>query len=65
MDRGAWWTPVHGIARVGHNLALSFFFFSFFSSLSLGMETGYMSSYVGMEPRTLAEGPEEGLLAMV
>ena len=21
MDRGAWWAPVHGIARVGHNLA--------------------------------------------
>ena len=25
MDRGAWWAPVHGIARVRHNLALSFF----------------------------------------
>ena len=65
MDREAWQTTVHGIARVGHNLALSFFSFSFFSSLSLGLETGYLSSYVGMEPRTLAEGPEEGLLAMV
>ena len=20
MDRGAWWTAVHGVARVGHNL---------------------------------------------
>ena len=25
MDRGAWWATVHGIARVGHELALSFF----------------------------------------
>ena len=62
MDRGAWQTTVHGIAGVRHNLALSFFFFS---SLSLGLETGYMSGYVGMEPRTLAKGPEEGLLSMV
>ena len=21
MDRGAWWATVHGVARVGHNLA--------------------------------------------
>ena len=21
MDRGAWWTTVHGVARVGHDLA--------------------------------------------
>ena len=21
MDKGAWWTTVHGVARVGHNLA--------------------------------------------
>ena len=21
MDRGAWWAPVHGVARVGHDLA--------------------------------------------
>ena len=21
MDRGAWWTTVHGVTRVGHNLA--------------------------------------------
>ena len=21
MDRGAWWAAVHGVARVGHNLA--------------------------------------------
>ena len=21
MDRGAWWASVHGVARVGHNLA--------------------------------------------
>ena len=62
MDRGAWQTTFHGTAGVRHNLALSFFFFS---SLSLGLETGYMSSYVGIEPGTLAEGPEEGLLAMV
>ena len=20
MDRGAWWTTVHGVSRVGHNL---------------------------------------------
>ena len=20
MDRGSWWTTVHGVARVGHNL---------------------------------------------
>ena len=25
MDRGAWWAPVHGIARVRHNIAPSFF----------------------------------------
>ena len=25
-DRGAWWATVHGITRVGHDLALSFFF---------------------------------------
>ena len=25
MDRGAWQATVHGIARAGHNLALSFF----------------------------------------
>ena len=24
--RGAWWATVHGITRVGHDLALSFFF---------------------------------------
>ena len=24
MDRGAWQATVHGIARVGHDLALSF-----------------------------------------
>ena len=24
MDRGAWWATVHGIARVGRNLVLSF-----------------------------------------
>ena len=28
MDGGAWQATVHGIARVGHNLALSFFSFS-------------------------------------
>ena len=22
MDRGAWWATVHGVARVGHNLAI-------------------------------------------
>ena len=27
MDRGAWQATVHGIARVGHDLALSFSFF--------------------------------------
>ena len=27
MDRGAWQATVHGIARVGHDLALSFFIF--------------------------------------
>ena len=21
MDRGAWWAAVHGVARVGHNIA--------------------------------------------
>ena len=21
MDRGAWWATVHGVARIGHNLA--------------------------------------------
>ena len=21
MDKGAWWATVHGVARVGHNLA--------------------------------------------
>ena len=21
MDRGAWWTPIHGVTRVGHDLA--------------------------------------------
>ena len=21
MDRGAWWATIHGVARVGHNLA--------------------------------------------
>ena len=26
MDRGAWQVTVHGVARVRHNLALSFFF---------------------------------------
>ena len=25
MDRGAWHATVHGIARVGHDLVLSFF----------------------------------------
>ena len=25
MDRGAWRATVHGVARVGHDLALSFF----------------------------------------
>ena len=20
MDRGAWWAPVHGVAKVGHDL---------------------------------------------
>ena len=29
MDRGAWRATVHGIARVGHNLAPSFFLSSF------------------------------------
>ena len=31
MDRGAWQATVHGIARVGHNLALSFFLSSILS----------------------------------
>ena len=26
MDRGAWWATVHGIIRVRHDLALSFYF---------------------------------------
>ena len=25
MDRGAWQATVHGVARVGHDLAISFF----------------------------------------
>ena len=31
MDRRAWQATVHGIARVGHNLALSFFLSSILS----------------------------------
>ena len=27
MVTGAWWATVHGIARVGHDLVLSFFLF--------------------------------------
>ena len=29
MNRGAWQVTVHRVARVGHNLALSFFLFFF------------------------------------
>ena len=29
MDRGAWQATVHGVARVRHDLVLSFFFLSF------------------------------------
>ena len=29
MDRGTWWATAHGIARVGHNLVLSFFLSTF------------------------------------
>ena len=35
MDRGAWQATVHGIARVGHNLAVSFF--SFFPLILTGL----------------------------
>ena len=30
MDRGAWQATVHGIARAGHDLALSFFSIKYF-----------------------------------
>ena len=38
MDKGAWKTTVHGIARVRHDLALSFFFLT--SSLPYSIPFG-------------------------
>ena len=39
MDRGAWWATVHGVARVGHDLATKereiIFIYLFLASLGL------------------------------
>ena len=35
MDRGAWQDTVHGIARAGHNLALSFYVLAIVNSVAI------------------------------
>ena len=61
MDRGAWWATVHGIAGVGHNLAL----YSFFSFPLLKMPKTPMLTLTTSEltlRSTVAPCPRETVL---
>ena len=64
MDRGAWWTTVHGVARVGHDRAIFTFTFQQPSFPAPGSRPAVSSRPCGKSRKTL-RGTTEPVFSQV